>query len=238
VDENFQANAVVPDQSMQQDNNIGQKMLSQEQVNQIVAREKSRAAESTRRELEEKHRQEMETLAAQRGQQQQRNAEVSKDVDADAIYQQVQDRWNKEMKELQLKEQMAQVANNYMAKVDQAKKSYEDFEEVTKDFDPTSFPQVTYLVSGLENGGDIIYELSKNPSKLTNIALLAERSPRMAQTELMKLGKSISDNRQAQDDAKSQTVSEPLSRLTPSRVAGSNGDMSISDLRNLPWLRG
>jgi len=79
------------------------KLLTQEQVNKIVAHEKSRAAESARREAEERYQREIEALNAK---QMQRNAEVPRDVDADAIYQQIQERFNKEMQERQLKSQM------------------------------------------------------------------------------------------------------------------------------------
>ena len=218
------------------------KMLSQDEVNKIVGREKTKVADSVRQEMQEKHQREIEAINAQ---QQQRNSNVSRDSDADTIYQQVQERFNRdqarlaqEMQERQTKEQMSQVANNYLQKVNQAKSGYEDFDEVTKTFDPTSFPQVTYLVAGMENGGDLVYELAKNPSKLVMIDRLAEKNPAMAHAELLKLSKSISDNRQAQSDSQNQNVSEPLDRLTPSRIAGSNGKMTISDLRNQPWMRG
>jgi len=217
---------------------VQQKMVPQDEVNRIVAREKTRAADSARREAEQKHQQELEQLNAMRMQQEQRNAQVPRDVDANAIYQQVQERFNKEMQERQLKDQMTQVANNYLSKVELGRKGYDDFDEVTKDFDPTAFPQLTYLLSGIENAGDVLYDLSKNPMKLAGIDRLAEKNPRQATTELLKLSKSINDNKQAQSDAQNQNVSEPLDRLTPSKVAGSNGKMSIKDLRGQSWLRG
>ena len=211
------------------------KLLTQEQVNKIVAHEKSRAAESARREAEERYQREIEALNAK---QMQRNAEVPRDVDADAIYQQIQERFNKEMQERQLKSQMEQVANNYLQKVSQGKANYQDFDDVTRDFDPTQFPQLTFLLSGIENAGDVLYDLAKNPSKLAQIDYMAQRSPKMAQSQLQSLSKSIADNKQAQVDAKGQNIAEPLDRLQPSRVAGSNGKMSVRDLRSQPWLRG
>lgn len=206
-------------------------------MNKVVAREKSRAAEAARREAEEKYQRELEALNAQRNSQEQRNANVSRDVDADAIYQQITERLNKEMQERQLKDQMTQVANNYLQKVGAAKANYQDFDEVTKDFDPTAFPQLTFLLSGIEGAGDVLYELSKNPTKLVMVDNLAQKSPKLAQTELQKLAQSINANKQAQADAQTQDIAEPLNRLQPSRVSGSNGKMSIRDLRNQPWLR-
>jgi len=93
-------------------------------------------------------------------------------------------------------------------------------------------------LSGIENAGDVLYDLAKNPSKLAQIDYMAQRSPKMAQSQLQSLSKSIADNKQAQVDAKGQNIAEPLDRLQPSRVAGSNGKMSVRDLRSQPWLRG
>lgn len=188
-----------------------------------------------RRLAEEKYKQDIEAL---RGQQQQRNAEVPRDVDANAIYQQVQEKFNQEMQLQQQKAQMTQVANNYLQRVEQGKANYDDFDEVMKDFDPTAFPQLTFLVAGIEGGGDVLYHLSQNPLKLAGLDRLAEKNPRQAHAELLKLAKSINDNRDAQAEAQTQNVAEPLDRLQPSRVSGSNGKMGIRDLRNQPWLRG
>ena len=215
-----------------------QKMLTQEQVNAIVAREKSKAAESARRESEERYQRELEAINATRNQQTQRNAEVPRDVDANAIYQQVQERFNREMKAQRDREYVSQVAQNYVSKVAQGKANYQDFEEVTKDFDPTQFPQLTFLLSGIDNAGDVLYELAKNPTKIAQVDLLAQRSPKMAQNELIKLATSINANKQAQAEAQNQNVPDTLDRLQPSRVAGSNGKMSFRELKQLPWLKG
>lgn len=229
-----QVSQAVPSEQPQQ---AQPNLLTQDQVNKIVAREKSNAREMGRREAEDKYQRDLEQLNAMRSQQEKRNADVPRDVDANAIYQQVQERFNREMQEQQLKQQMQTVANNYLQKVADGRQSYEDFDEITKEFDPTAFPQLTYLLSGIGNAGDVLYDLAKNPMKLAAIDRLAEKNPRQAQSELMKLSKSINDNKQAMADSQNQDVSEPLGRLQPSRVAGSNGKMSISDLRKQSWLR-
>ena len=214
-----------------------QNMLSQEPVNRIVAREKARAAEQARKQMQEQMAQ-RPAQQAQEASPAESQPQQGAQVDPDQLYKQVQERFNAEMQERQLKEQMNQVASNYLAKVEEGKKNYEDFDDVTKDFDPTAFPQVTFLLSGMDNAGDILYDLSKNPMKLAGIDRLAERSPKQAAAELAKLSKSIVDNRQAQLDAQSQGVSEPLDALKSSRIAGSNGKMGVRDLRNLDWLQG
>ena len=214
-----------------------ERMIPQSQVNKIIKHKTYEAAQA-QRELEEKHRQELEAIKAQQ-QQSQRNENVPRDLDANAIYQQVQERFNAEMQQRHLQGEIDRVANTYLSKIEQGKSAYEDFSEVTKDFDPVEFPQLIYLVSGIDNAADIIYDLSKrNPEKFAELQNLAERSPKLAQARLLKLSRSISENRQAQADERSANVSEPLDRLQSSRVSGSNGKPGIRDLRNQPWLRG
>jgi hypothetical protein len=212
-----------------------EKMLSQSQVNKIVQHEKSKASQATRRELIDQHQKELEAIQAQ---QTQRNENVPRDFDADAIYQQVQERFNQEMQKRHLNEEANKVAQSYLSKMEQGKSAYDDFEEVTKDFDATAFPQLTWLVSGIDNAADVIYDLSRNPLKLAGLDRLAEKNPRQAQSELLKLSRSIAENKQAKTDENSNTVAAPLDRLQSSRVSGSNDKMGIRDLRNQPWLRG
>lgn len=212
-----------------------EKMLSQSDVVKIAAREKANGIEKGRREAEEQYQRQ---LAEIQQQQSQRNADVPRDVDANAIYQQVQERFNQEMQQRQLQQEMQQVANNYLAKVDMGRKAYQDFDDVTKGFDPTAFPQLVYLVAGIENAGDVIYDLSKNPHKLVTINSLAEKSPELAKTELQKLSRSIANNQQASNEAGEQNVNQPLDQMQPSRVSAGNGKQTISDLRNQPWLKG
>ena len=224
-----------------------EKLLSQSEVNTIVGREKQQAADKARREAEQQYlvqlqelqkQKELQTMNQQHETQMQSNATQSREVDADQIYQQVQERFNQEMQQKQLETEMSNVANNYLTKMGEGKGRYEDFEDVTKDFDPTAFPTLIYLVAGMDNAADVIYELAKNPSKLVTIDTLSQRAPKQAQAELLKLSASIADNQKSASDANNQGVNEPLQRMQPSRLSGSNGDMSIRDLRSQPWLRG
>lgn len=212
-----------------------EKLLPQSEVNKIVQREKLGAAQKAKREAEEEYLQKLEAIKQQQGQ---RNETVSRDVDADRIYQQVQEKFNTEMQQRQVQQKMTDIANSYISKMEQGKSSYQDFDEITKDFDPTAFPQLVYLVAGIDNAADIIYDLARNPSKVVTLDTLAQKSPKLAQAELQRLSRSIADNKQASTDANNQSVAAPLDSLRPSRVSGSNGEMNIRDLRNQPWLRG
>lgn len=222
-----------------------ERTFSQADVNALVGREKQAAAARARQEVEREYQQRAEQSQMQQQQQMQSQAGQQgmpssgpSQAEADALYQQVQERFNREMQERQFQQEMTNVANAYHSKMDTGRNAYSDFDEVTKEFDPTAFPQLVYLVSGLENAGDIIYDLSKNPSKLATLDALAQRSPRMAQAELGRLSQSISQNSNARQEADQYSTQAPLNPLQPSRVSGSNGQMTVKDLRNQPWLRG
>lgn len=221
-----------------------ERTFSQADVNALVGREKQIAAQRARQEVEREYQQRAEQANAQKQMQSQQQEQQGmpqqgpSQAEADAIYQQVQERFNREMQDRQFQQEMTNVANAYHSKMDYSRKAYEDFDEITKDFDPTAFPQLVYLVSGLENAGDIIYDLSKNPSKLATLDALAQRSPRMAQAELGRLSQSISQNSNAKQEADTYSTQAPLNPLQPSRVSGSNGKMSVNDLRSQSWLKG
>lgn len=228
MDENQQVDVAIDAPSEQE------KTLTQSQVNEIVGREKAKA----KREAELKHQQEIEALQARAVQQSQRNEEVPRDFDSNAMYQQFVERMNADMVTKQNEAEMTRVANNYMSKMDSGKDLYEDFGDVTADFDPREFPQIVYLVAGLDNAADVVYDLSKNAQKLSYIDNLAKVSPKIAQRELLKLSNSISENRKAANESQGQQAPAPLDQMTSSRISGSNGKQGIRDLRNQPWLKG
>lgn len=219
-----------------------EKTLTQSEVNAIVAREKQQAAARAKQEaMMEMQQQQAQYAQQQQSQQAQQNEPyMSREADTDAIYQQIQERFNQEMQQRKFQEDMTNVANSYHSKMSQAKqaKLYDDFEDVTGGFEAAAFPQLVYLAAGMDNTADIMYELAKNATKLTTLAALAERSPQMAQAEMQRMSASISANKQAQQDANASPTNAPLDHLQPSRVSGSNGQMSVRDFRSRPEFRG
>ena len=131
-----------------------ERLIPQSQVNKIIKHKTYEAAQA-QRELEERHQRELEQIKSQQQQQTQRNENVPRDLDANAIYQQVQERFNAEMEQRRLKDEVDRVAHSYISKMEQGKSTYEDFEEITKEFDPAAFPQLTYLVAGMDNAADV-----------------------------------------------------------------------------------
>ncbi len=137
----------------------------------------------------------------------------------------------------QQRREVDEIAKTYLDKMSQGKDIYEDFDEVTSDFSPAAYPQVTILASQQDNLPDIMYELSKNPTKLTHLHVLALTNPQQARKEMTKLSQSIKKNDEA--IANNSKSPAPLSKLKTSARAGSdNGKRSIADLRKQDYLRG
>lgn len=212
-----------------------EKMLSTSQVNDIVKREKIRAAERVRQELEAKHRAEMEQLSG--------SPQPGAGLDVEAIKQQVYDKFlddletHRDAAEKEAQErQMKSLADQYWLKMGKGSELFNDFNEVVGDFEPDKFSSTVHLATQMDNTADIIYELSKNPSKLIQIDSLARQSPKLAMKELQRLSDSISKN----IDAKMNNVEAPapLSRLKPSTAGADNGKMGLKDFKAAPWLRG
>lgn len=128
------------------------------------------------------------------------------------------------------KAQAEEVARTYYEKMGQGKDLYQDFEEVTGEFNPGTYWQVATMATQHDNTPAIIYELEKNPRKLVDLHMLALTDPPRARKEMAKLSQSIKDNQGAiANNVKSPS---PLSKLKSSAVAGQDtGKRTISDLR-------
>lgn len=217
-----------------------EKMVPQSKVNEIVKSRMQAAQEKARREA-------MEQMQQQQQQPQEQASSVGgQSVNPDEIYQQIYDRFQQDMQKqqqeqqkAQQRQQMEQVANTYFSKMQQGNELYDDFDNVTAQFDPGAFPQVVYLASQLDNTPAVIYELSNNPSKLANLDYLAQRSPQTALNEMKKLEQSVQANLQAKQNEQQNAAMPPLSQMEPSSKAGADtGEYSVQDFKNLPWLKG
>lgn len=218
--------------------NEQEKLLNAHQVQKIVQKEKALAAERARREAEAEFQQRMEALNQQRQQQAYTNENQSREIDAAAIAQQVREEINREMQQKQFEDEMNRAAGQYLNQVSSAREKYEDFDKVTANFDAQEHPKLVYMLSGLENAGDVVYHLMQNRGKLSDVLTLLEKAPKIAHEDLLELSQSIALNKKAQERAGEFETPEPLDRLNPSRVSGGNGEQSIRDLKAASWLRG
>jgi len=243
---------VEPEDLKQSEDSPPEKMLSVSRVNELVKKAK-RDGERKMQEQLDAAKQQIEQLQAQQAQQQAPNQlqeapqqapqGQAQGVDPQMIQQQVMQLLQQKQQEdeqkryaEQLEQEVNQVAQQYFGKMAQGKDMFEDFEAITADFNPAEFPQLVFLANQMDNTPAIIYELRKNPGKLADLAVLVEKSPNMARSEIAKLSESIKRN----DEAKRtlQEAQDPLNRLKPSPVGTDSGTRNVRDFKAASYLKG
>lgn len=218
------------DTEMQSEESVSEKMLPQSEVNRIIAREKREAKERAKREaMAELERQ--TKLSQMKQQSDEPNFSNLTEADVQRLIE--------EQAQKQAELAMAtKTAHEFMGKLETAKPKYEDFDDVIQDLDLPSIPEIAELSNMVENTGDVIYELGKNPSKLVDILTLHGRNPKLAERAMKMLSDSIRQNDAAQNQ---EFPDQPLKQFKRSAMTSNDNNvnsMSISDLRNMPWLRG
>ncbi len=215
-----------------------EKLLTQEQVNALVGREKAAAADKARREVQAQYQAQMQQAQqAQQGQQAQQAQGMGGMAGAnmDEIYQQVESRLRENAQRQAYEDQIRRVADTYLDKMASGPEMFEDFNNVMQDFDPSRFPSVVYLVSEMENVPQIMYELANNPMKLASIHSLAQTDEKQAKRALQKLSQSISQNESAKEEYVSTNA--PLSKLKPSSVSANKDSYTLQDFKKASWLK-
>ena len=230
------------------DNSPPEKMLTVSQVNELVKKAKLKGERKMQDQLDAAQQQ-IQQLQAQQGQhapQQQAaapQAQQAQGIDPQQLQAQVMQLLQQKQQEDEakrhkedLEREVNQVAEQYFGKMASGKDMFEDFEAITADFNPAEFPQLVFLANQMDNTPAVIYELSKNPGKLADLAVLVEKSPSMARAQIAKLSQSIKTN----DEAKRglQEAQDPLDRLKPSPTGADSKKQGLRDYKQASYLRG
>lgn len=212
-----------------------EKMLSASRVEELVKKAKLKGRDSMQAELDAL-RAENEALKSNAGGSMGGMAVPA--VDPDAITQQVlsalKDQMQKDSEErarAELEKEAQEVAKSYRAKMQTGIEHYEDFNDVMADFNPQAFPNLVFLANQVDNTPHVMYELIKNPTKLTTVAVLAEHDPKAAQNMISRISASISANQQAK--AQEREVPEPYGRLSSSKTGQDSGKPTIRDYKKM-----
>lgn len=132
-------------------------------------------------------------------------------------------------------EQGMQIANTFTEKLALGKEKYSDFDSVVGEVDFRTIPEIVLLTVDLDNVSDVVYDLAKNPHKISSILTMYERNKGLARKQMKDIADSIKMNSQAQN---SPGVPPPLKPISPSNVSADNGVMSVKDYQRQSWLRG
>ncbi len=206
-----------------------EKMFTQSQVQSIAAKEARTAAERA----EAKVRSEYESRTTQQPQQAQpQNVGGIQQTSPEEIQRMIR----QEAYKMSHEHQVTQIADNWKNAMEAEKISDPEFADLYDAIGIEAQPGLIIAMAGMDNKAQVVKDLAKNPSKYANILTLANGgSPKLAQLELNKLSASIRTNEEAKKQPK---VDAPLSQIRASNIGGDDGNLSVTDYRNQPWLRG
>ena len=211
-----------------QESAVAEKMIPQSALDRIIKEKQIAAAEKARREVQQEYEAK-----------QQSQPQINKDEIVNLAVEkmrQEQTKATEEQNQNRLKEEADKTAQSYFSKLNETATKFEDFNEVFEGFNHADFHNTVALVAKMDNAGDLMYELAKNPHKLAAIDKMAKSHVSGAKKMLSQLSSSM----QSIDNAKQsvQTAKAPLSRVQSSTVGSDNGKLTIRDLRRQPHLRG
>lgn len=214
---------VIPAVDIQQE-----KMLRQSEVNDIVGRAKSEAAT---RAVEQYKRSQQES---QQSQQHSNYSEMSEDKIRKLAGEEaarLRNDWMSEQQTRMETDAAKRIVKTFYDKLATGKDKFDDFDQVTSDVKLERFPNTVHMLAEhIDNADEVMYEISKNRSKLARIEQTSRDFPEEALWDLKRLSESIKANKTA---SSMKSPKAPLSQQRPSNVGtDSGGVLSMRDLKN------
>ena len=202
---------------------VVEKSFSQSEVSKIAAREARQAAEKATERTRAEMRQHYESQQQQQQVQQPQSIGGMQQQSPEQLRQMIQEEaWKMSQHTV-----AQQIERDWLSSMNEAKDSDPEFAQLYDDLNIEAHPDLILWVNGMDNKAAVVKDIAKNPSKFSNILMLARSgSPQLARRELQKLSASIGANEAAQKQAQ---VDAPLSQIKPSNIGSDNGDMSVKD---------
>lgn len=198
-----------------------EKMLRQSEVDQLVGTIKHQAYQkgydSARNEWQQQ---------SQGQNQQPQTQHVDIETQRKLIAEELQKAKAQEQEDRQRSEAEAygrKVMTELAGKISDAQQRIPDFDAVTSQIDFTQLNDILELSNHVENSGDVLYELAKNPSKIGSLRGLP---PSVARVEMKRLSDSIKANEHA---GNKRLPNDPLQKIEPSNVGVANSNPSLKD---------
>lgn len=210
-------------------NEVAEKVLRQSEVNEIVGREKKSAVEAYKRQQQAESAQYDAPARTTHNDSSFLNEERIRKMAGEEA-QRLRDTWVSEAQTRAETETAQRIVKTFYDKISSGKERYEDFDKITSGIRLEKFPNtVQMLAEHCDNSSDVLYELSKNRSKMAQIEQTAERFPEEALWDLQRLSESIKSNEAA---GNRRTPNAPLSQQRPSNIGtDSGGVLSMKDLK-------
>lgn len=206
-----------------------ERIFTQSELNEIVGRAKHEAVESLKRQQTQQASQQPAYTAPQS---QSTTRSLSED-DVKRLTGEELNRQREEWERQSLEQQNASAAQRiveaYKTKIAAGKEKYQDYEAVTNALDMRYYPSVVQLLAEhVDNASDILYDLAKNRTKLSQLEAAWNHNPQDAIYEIRRLSDSIKANEQT---TQMKGSNAPLSQQRPSNTGTDSGALSVRDYK-------
>ncbi len=209
--------------------------IAQRQVDDIVADARRKALDKGRTDANDSFKQEMaelRTLVEKSGSKSEskgtKTAPTETDLQGmiDSAFTKHSEKARVQQEETQVTQAWQHMANQLTPKLQEAQKNHSDFDETVNQVDyATNAPDVLFLANAVDNSGDVLYDLAKNPGKLANFRAILRETPQLAAREMKRYGDSLKN----QNTGSPALPPDPLSQLSPSNIGGSDGGLTSVD---------
>ncbi len=215
---------------------VQEKMIPSSQVSKIVAREARQAAEKARQQMRAEAEKQQLAKETMQSQEQPATAAPTMGGMPQMSPEQFQEQLMQAAHRMSAQMTAKQMAADFESKIQAEIQEDPDFGDLYDSLNIEAHPNLVIWMNGMDNSAKVVKDLAQNPAKFANILMLANSGMgTLAKKELTKLSESIKTNMAAQAQPK---VKEPLDQLSPTNIGVGNGEMSVSDFRKQPWLRG
>ena len=198
--------------------NPPEKQLPQSEVNRLIGEAKAKTRSQVLSELQKSQQNLSDN--SQNFSQQSSSAAPKEDIrkivsDELALH---NSRLQEEAKNYHAQQAYQRAVNEVTEKVKEAEKRIPDYAETLANVGNfQDAPGIVMLANSVDNTGDVLYELAKNPAKAGAIlAAFNSNAPLLAKGQIVALSKSIKQNNEAKSDV---IPDEPLSQPKPTNIS-------------------
>jgi hypothetical protein len=215
-----------------------EKMVPQSEVNRLVGGAKQKGYERAAEEFRNQQQHAQQAPQYQQAPQVQNRAPSLGGIDQNTLdtyvdqrFQQLQQQQVEQQQQAYYQQEANRILQEMGQKTNDAKSRYEDYDQALESVGGfQSVPEVWQYANAVDNGGDVLYDLAKNPGKVATILQLGSRDQNLAISEIKRLSESIKSN---QNGVNQQVAPDPIRQVKSSNVGVGDGPSSIADFKKI-----
>lgn len=218
-------------------NPVTPRVFSQDEVNEIVGRNKKDAYEHGKRDAVGANQAPVQAQPAQQAPyvQQSQMGGVTQ-LTPEQIHQMIDERAPQAFAQQVQQQQYLNNATQFIQKLETGKVDYPGFDQKVTALNLPAHPELISLLNTLDQGvaAGVLNDMGENPRKFADLKVLNMMNPQLAAVELNKLAESIRQNKAA---AQVKTPNEPLGQIKTSVTGADNSPLTVAEIRRQAQYR-